>query len=142
MCSELGVSLLYPENTWKMPVDPVSRVLDIGSNSATKAWKSCSRLGDAIDHCDAVHLVSGDGSLELLDMIPQETVVHFHLLEPHRGLHEDVLHMEIDGRPKRSLRLTHGLLTKARNADLRAVRKLAERPKSAISGNSNFTASR
>jgi|TARA_B100001540_G_scaffold191192_1_gene168535 glycosyltransferase involved in cell wall biosynthesis len=142
MCSELGVSLLYPENTWKMPVDPVSRILDIGSNSATKAWKSCSRLGDAIDHCDAVHLVSGDGSLELLDMIPQETVVHFHLLEPHRGLHEDVLHMEIDGRPKRSLRLTHGLLTKARNADLRAVRKLAERPKSAISGNSNFTASR
>ena len=69
MCSELGVSLLYPENTWKMPVDPVSRILDIGSNSATKAWKSCSRLGDAIDHCDAVHLVSGDGSLELLDMI-------------------------------------------------------------------------
>ena len=142
VCSDLGVTLLHPEKTWEMPVDPVSRILDTGSSSASKAWKSCSGLEEAIGNCEAVHLVSGDGSLELLQIIPRETVVHFHLLEPHRGLHEDVLHMEIDGSPKRSLVLTHTLLTKARNADLRAVRALAERPKSAISGNSSYTASR
>ena len=142
VCSRMDISLLHPEKSWEMPVDPVSRILDTGSNSATKAWKLCPSLEDAIDTCDAVHLVSGDGSLELLDMVPNDTAVHFHLLEPHRGLHEDVLHREIDGGHKRSIRLTHVLLTKARNADLRAVRALAERPKSAISGNSSYTASR
>ena len=142
VCSRMGISLLHPEESWEMPVDPVSRILDTGSNSATKAWKSFLSLEDAIDTCDAVHLVSGDGSLELLDRVPKNTAVHLHLLEPHRGLHEDVLHREIDGSPKRNLKLTRALLTKARNADLRAVRALAERPNSAISGNSRYTASR
>ena len=142
LCSQLGTALLHPEKAWKMPVDPVSRILNTGTSSASKAWKSCPDLEDAIGNCDAIHLISGDGSLELLEIVQNEAAVHFHLLEPHRGLHEDILHREIDGSPKRSLRLTHALLTKARNADLRAVKSLAERPKSAISGNSSYTASR
>ncbi|MEE3315457.1 MAG: glycosyltransferase [Candidatus Thermoplasmatota archaeon] len=142
VCSRLGIELLHPEKPWKMPVDPLSRILNTGSSSAAKGWRSCQGLESAIGNCGAVHIISGDGSLELLGMIPQETAVHLHLLEPHRGLYEDVLHREIDGGPKRNLKLTRALLTKARNADLKAVRSLAERPKSAISGNSSYTADR
>ncbi|MEC7686088.1 MAG: hypothetical protein VYB47_00780, partial [Candidatus Thermoplasmatota archaeon] len=127
VCSRLGIELLHPEKPWKMPVDPLSRILNTGSSSAAKGWRSCQGLESAIGNCGAVHIISGDGSLELLGMIPQETAVHLHLLEPHRGLYEDVLHREIDGGPKRNLKLTRALLTKARNADLKAVRSLAER---------------
>ena len=141
-CSRLGILLLHPKKAWQMPVDPVSRILDSGSSSASKAWGECPGLEEAISKCDAIHLVSGDGSLELLEMIPSETAVHLYLLEPHRGLYEDVLHREIDGTPKRSLRLTKALLTKARRGDLAAVRSLADKPRSEISGNSNYTAAR
>ena len=142
VCSQLGISLLHPEKAWEVPEDSISRILDTGSSSAAKAWKSCPGLKDAIGSCEAIHLVSGDGSLGLLGMVSEETAVHLHLLEPHRGLHEDVLHREIDGSPKRNLKLTRTLLTKARKSDLQAISTLAERPKSAISGNSSYTASR
>ena len=142
VCSQLGISLLHPEKAWEVPEDSISRILDTGSSSAAKAWKSCPGLKVAIGSCEAIHLVSGDGSLGLLGMVAEETAVHLHLLEPHRGLHEDVLHREIDGSPKRNLKLTRTLLTKARKSDLQAISTLAERPKSAISGNSSYTASR
>ena len=142
VCLQLGIDLIRPEKVWQMPEDPISRIMDTGSSSASKAWKSCPSLEEAINDCDAIHLVSGDGSLDLLEMIPRDSAIHLYLLEPHRGLHEDVLHREIDGTPKRSLGLTRALLTKARRGDLGAVKSLADRPSSAISGNSNYTAAR
>ena len=68
--------------------------------------------------------------------------MHLHLLEPHRGLHEDVLHRGIDGSPKRSLGLTKAMLTRARRRDITAIRGLSERGRSSISGNSSYTAGR
>ena len=84
----------------------------------------------------------GDGSLALLEQLPDSVAVHLHLLEPHRGLHENVLHREIDGSPKRSLGLTSALLSRARRRDIEAIRGLTDRPCSAISGNSSYTAAR
>ncbi len=142
LCSGLGVPLISSDKPWEMPTDALSTVLDSGMDSAVGAWAGCSGLAEALDACDALHLVSGDGSLALLKHVPDSVAVHLHLLEPHRGLHEDVLHREIDGSPKRSLGLTSTLLSRARRRDIEAIRGLTDRSRSAISGNSSYTAAR
>ena len=142
LCSGLGVPLISSDKPWEMPTDALSTVLDSGVDSAVGAWAGCSGLAEALDACDAHHLVSGDGSLALLKHVPDSVAVHLHLLEPHRGLHEDVLHREIDGSPKRSLGLTSTLLSRARRRDIEAIRGLTDRSRSAISGNSSYTAAR
>ena len=142
LCSELGIPLISPDEAWKMPTDALSTVLDSGNDTAAKAWQGCSGLAAVLATSDAVHLVSGDGSLALLEHLPDSVAVHLHLLEPHRGLHENVLHREIDGSPKRSLGLTSALLSRARRRDIEAIRGLTDRSCSAISGNSSYTATR
>ena len=142
LCSELGIPLISPDEAWEMPTDALSTVLDSGNDTAAKAWQGCSGLATVLATSDAVHLVSGDGSLALLEHVPDSIAVHLHLLEPHRGLHENVLHREIDGSPKRSLGLTSALLSRARRRDIEAIRGLTDRPCSAISGNSSYTAAR
>jgi len=142
LCSDLGVPLISPDEAWGMPTDALSTVFDSGNDTAAKAWQGCSGLAETLAASDAVHLVSGDGSLALLKHVPDSVAVHLHLLEPHRGLHEDVLHREIDGSPKRSLGLTSALLSRARRRDIEAIRGLTDSPCSAISGNSSYTAAR
>ncbi len=142
ICTRLGLPLISPDEAWETPTGAFSTVLDSGRDAAAKAWMSCSGLADTLAESDAVHLVSGDGSLGLLEHVPDSVAVHLHLLEPHRGLHEDVLHRRIDGSPKRSLGLTSALLSRARRRDIEAIRGLSDRARTAISGNSSYTAAR
>ena len=142
ICTRLGLPLISPDEAWETPTDAFSTVLDSGRDAAAKAWRSCSGLADTLAESDAVHLVSGDGSLGLLEHVPDSVAVHLHLLEPHRGLHEDVLHRRIDGSPKRSLGLTSAMLSRARRRDIEAIRGLSDRARTAISGNSSYTAAR
>ena len=142
ICARLGLPLICPNEAWETPTDAFSTVLDSGRDAAAKAWRSCSGLADTLAESDAVHLVSGDGSLGLLEHVPDSVAVHLHLLEPHRGLHEDVLHRRIDGSPKRSLGLTSAMLSRARRRDIEAIRGLSDRARTAISGNSSYTAAR
>ena len=142
ICTRLGLPLISPDEAWETPTDAFSTVLDSGRDVAAKAWRSCSGLADTLAESDAVHLVSGDGSLGLLEHVPDSVAVHLHLLEPHRGLHEDVLHRRIDGSPKRSLGLTSAMLSRARRRDIEAIRGLSDRARTAISGNSSYTAAR
>ena len=44
-----------------------------------------------LGHSDAVHLTSSVASLEFSQMVPKDLPIHYHCLELHRGLHEDVL---------------------------------------------------
>ena len=142
ICTRLGLPLISPDEAWETPTGAFSTVLDSGRDVAAKAWRSCSGLADTLAESDAVHLVSGDGSLGLLEHVPDSVAVHLHLLEPHRGLHEDVLHRRIDGSPKRSLGLTSAMLSRARRRDIEAIRGLSDRARTAISGNSSYTAAR
>ncbi|MAZ23979.1 MAG: hypothetical protein CMB22_04130 [Euryarchaeota archaeon] len=141
-CESLGLDLMHPQEIWRPPQGVLSSVLDSGMDSASRAWSSIGGFIDTLDGYDCVHLTSGDGSLALLEHIPEGVPVHLHLLEPHRGLHEDVLHRGIDGSPKRSLGLTKAMLTRARRRDITAIRGLSERGRSSISGNSSYTAGR
>ena len=89
-----------------------------------------------------MHLVSGDGSLPILDHVPEGLMIHLHLLEPHRGLYEDTLHLRLDGSPRRSLALTRAALSRARRRDQSLILDLMSRGESLVSGNSSFSARR
>ena len=142
LCQELKFPLLKPNRHWEAPKDPLSIIRDSATDSSLKFWKEIEGLDEAILESDMIHIISGDGSLSIIDLIPKSIPIHLHLLEPHRGLHEDVLHRKINGKPKRNLTLTKALLSKARKRDISMIKKLSSREKSSISGNSKYTVSR
>ena len=141
-CSENGIRLIRPESNWELNPDPVSVILDLGRRTSSRAWASCPGLREAMESSIAMHLVSGDGSLPILDHVPQDLVIHLHLLEPHRGLYEDTLHLRLDGSPRRSLTLTRAALSRARRRDQSLILNLMSRGESLVSGNSSFSANR
>ena len=142
VCATNGIHLITPESEWEVPRDALSTILDSGRGSASRAWGSCDGLEEAMSTAMALHLVSGDGSLPILDHVPPDLRVHLHLLEPHRGLYEDVLHRRVDGSPRRNLMLTKAALSRARSRDKALMMDLMSREGSAVSGNSSFIAKR
>ena len=142
ICEEYGIKLMKPDVYWKPPREAISRILNKEFSSSLQSWKSVVGLVENLIDLDYVHLTSGDGSLSMLEIIPDDISLHFHLLEPHRGLHEDVLHRMIDGSPRRNLSLTRAALSMARRKDLSKIRMLSSRDRTGISGNSKFTSSR
>ena len=141
-CSTNGIKLLSPSSEWSLSTDPLSTIMDSGRGSASKAWASCDGLPEALGSVSALHLVSGDGSLPLLDHVPDNLPIHLHMLEPHRGLYEETLHRRVDGSPKRNLTLTKAALSRARRRDQALVSSLISRKGSMVSGNSTFSAQR
>ena len=141
-CSEHEIELISPESKWHLSTDPISVVLDSGRGTASKAWASCTGLSEAFESSMALHLVSGDGSLPILDHVPHGLRVHLHLLEPHRGLYEETLHRRVDGSPRRNLALTKAALSRARGRDQSLMESLVSRQGAIISGNSRFSAQR
>ncbi len=141
-CSDSGIELISPESKWHLSTDPISVVLDSGRGTASKAWASIDGLSDAMSSSTAMHLVSGDGSLPILDHVPPGLRVHLHLLEPHRGLYEETLHRRVDGSPRRNLTLTKAALSRARSRDQSLMESLMSRQGTIVSGNSTFSAQR
>ena len=140
VCKKMNFELMIPEKSWNVSEDPVSIIFD--KDSSLKAWKEIEGLDSIIRNSDFIHIVSGDGSMSIIDLIPSSIPVHIHLLEPHRGLHEDVLHLKVNGQPKRNIGLTKTLLSRARKRDILRIKNFNSREKSSISGNSKYTVSR
>ena len=133
LLDDASVRLLLPTNPIQWPNGAVAEIMAKASTSAEKMWRN---IEIPWDDFDAVHISVCRGSLELLPLIPAHLPVHYHCLEPPRWLYEDVLHRQIDGTPKQSLWLTKMLFTRQRKRDRAYVKKLIQRPKASISGNS------
>lgn len=146
----LGIPLFIPKSRWEESSSAIDRITASSSRAASKAWRrfltsggKSGNLTDALNGIKAVHLVSGAGSLEVVDVLPLEMAVHVHMLEPNRGLHgETVLWARIDGSQPRPIALTHLLLTIPRRRDRKLVRRLADRNRCQFSGNSPYIQSR
>ena len=139
----LGILYLTPIAPWLKPTGVWAEFRAKASRQASNRWwnmlemtEQGLRLRDVIATSDAVHITSGVGSLEFSQLIPSDLPVHYHCLEPHRGLHEDVLHRTLDGTPKQSLGLTRFLLSKQRRTDILLTHAVNDRPNGCISGNS------
>ena len=146
----LGIPLFTPTDTWTEGSSAIDRITAGSSRAASKAWRrflisggDTGTLTNALDGITAVHLVSGAGSLEVVDALPDEIGVHVHMLEPNRGLHgETVLWARIDGSQPRPATLTRFLLTIPRRRDKQIVKQLASRSQCRFSGNSPYIQSR
>lgn len=137
----LDIPTITPSNPWLKPVGALAEINAKASRTSRKQWRRLladaeSGLADALAAADAIHITSGVGSLEFASIIPENKPLHYHCLEPHRGLHEGVLHRKIDGKPKHSIALIEALLTRQRISDIRLTQAIAARKLSAISGNS------
>ena len=144
--SRLEIPLFVSESEWSESASAFSRIMATSSKSSTKAWKNflnsgkgAGTLKQALESIDAVHLISGAGSLEVASIISEKIPIHVYMLEPNRGLHgETVLWANINGKQPRPIGLTRFLLTIPRNRDLKIVNRIASRSNSIFSGNSNY----
>jgi len=139
----LDILYLTPAIPWKKPTGGWAEFRALASRQASNRWwnmleltEQGLRMHDVLATSDVVHLTSGVASLEFSQMVPKDLPIHYYCLEPHRGLHEDVLHRNVDGKPKQNLSLTKFLLGKQRRRDISMTHDLVDRPNSAISGNS------
>tara|TARA_B100000287_G_scaffold380111_1_gene383622 strand:- start:254 stop:1477 length:1224 start_codon:yes stop_codon:yes gene_type:complete len=144
--SRLEIPLFVSKSEWSESQSAFSRIMATSSKSSTKAWKNflnsgkgAGTLKQALESIDAVHLISGAGSLEVASIISEKIPIHVYMLEPNRGLHgETVLWANINGKQPRPIGLTRFLLTIPRNRDLKIVNRIASRSNSIFSGNSNY----
>ena len=143
LLESLGILYLTPAIPWKKPTGIWAEFRALASRQASNRWwnmleltEQGLRLHDVLATSDAVHLTSGVASLEFSQMVPKDLPIHYHCLEPHRGLHEDVLHRRVDGTPKQNLAMTKFLLGKQRRRDISMTHDLVDRSNSAMSGNS------
>ena len=143
LLESLDILYLTPAIPWKKPTGSWAEFRALASRQASNRWwnmleltEQGLRLHDVLATSDAVHLTSGVASLEFSQMVPKDLPIHYHCLEPHRGLHEDVLHRRVDGTPKQNLAMTKFLLGKQRRRDISMTHDLVDRSNSAISGNS------
>ncbi|MAK26346.1 MAG: hypothetical protein CMA02_03640 [Euryarchaeota archaeon] len=142
----LEIPLFVSKSEWSESQSAFSRIMATSSKSSTKAWKNflnsgkgAGTLKQALESIDAVHLISGAGSLEVASIISEKIPIHVYMLEPNRGLHgETVLWANINGKQPRPIGLTRFLLTIPRNRDLKIVNRIASRSNSIFSGNSNY----
>ena len=65
-CRENSIPLLKPKIPWQKKSGTFSKVWNTDLRNSTKAWKGIAGLNEALASADAVHLVSGDGSLGLI----------------------------------------------------------------------------
>ena len=142
ICNEYKIHLYKPDNSWSPPNSALSQIFDGVHQSSKRAWQACKNLMAELKKFDYFHIISGDGYLAILELIPTNKPAHLYLLEPHRGLHEQSLHKNLNGKLKRPKILTNILLSKARKNDLNIVTQFANRPNTVISGNSSYTANR
>ena len=142
ICKQNSVEVFTPNTPWQIPTGAFANIRDMIHKSSKLAWQSCDGLEDFLQKCNFFHIVSGDGYLAIIEMIPKNSPSHLHLLEPHRGLHEDSLHRKLDGKLKRPEIITNFFLRKARNNDLKIVREFYNRKHSVVSSNSHYSSSR
>ena len=142
LCHQNSIEIFTPKIPWKIPTGALANMRDMIHKTSQLAWKSCDGLQEFIGNCDYFHIVSGDGYLAIIDMIPRNSPCHLYLHEPHRGLHEDSLHRNLNGRLKRPKIITDLLLRQSRNRDLTTVREFYNRKHTTITGNSNYSSSR
>lgn len=142
ICKQNSVEIFTPNTPWQIPSGAFANMRDMIHKTSKLAWKSCDGLEEFIQKCDFFHIVSGDGYLAIIEMIPKNSPSHLHLLEPHRGLHEDSLHRKLNGKLKRPEIITNLFLRKSRNNDLRIVREFYNRKHSIVSSNSHYSSSR
>ncbi len=142
-----NIELITPTTPWINPKGGLNEILVKTGKTQLKAWKKLlndvenNNLKNTLNDADAI-FISASGSLEVLSIIPEHIPLHAFLIEMHRGVHDDVLHRELDGKLVRPLWLTKMMLFYHKKWDMRWHKKLWNRPNTSISSNTPTSARR
>ncbi len=144
---ENNIPLITPKKPWINPKGGLNEMTAKTGRSQLKEWNNLvndtenNNLKKSINDADAI-LISASGSLEVLSILPTHIPLHAYLIEMHRGLHDDVLHRKINGKPIRPLWLTKLMLSYHKRWDKKWHRVLWNRPNTSISSNTPTSARR
>ena len=135
-CEQLGIDVLAPDVPWQQPIGPFAEITAKAGRSALKGWRRMrTRLQPALDAADACCIVLGTGGLEVLEIIPENMPLYVYIHERNKGIYDDVLQRDMDGKLRNSLFVKNLALSYLRRWDQRWHKRLWERPKSAVSAN-------
>ena len=135
-CEQLGIDVLAPDVPWQQPTGPLAEITAKAGRSALKGWRRMrTRLQPALDAADACCIVLGTGGLEVLEIIPENMPLYVYIHERNKGIYDDVLQRDMDGKLRNSLFVKNLALSYLRRWDQRWHKRLWKRPKSAVSAN-------
>ena len=135
-CEQRGIDVLAPDVPWQQPTGPLAEITAKAGRSALKGWRRMrTRLQPALDAADACCIVLGTGGLEVLEIIPENMPLYVYIHERNKGIYDDVLQRDMDGKLRNSLFVKNLALSYLRRWDQRWHKRLWERPKSAVSAN-------
>ena len=135
-CEHLGIDVLAPDVPWQQPTGPLAEITAKAGRSALKGWRRMrTRLQPALDAADACCIVLGTGGLEVLEIIPENMPLYVYIHERNKGIYDDVLQRDMDGKLRNSLFVKNLALSYLRRWDQRWHKRLWKRPKSAVSAN-------
>ena len=135
-CEQLGIDVLAPDVPWQQPIGPFAEITAKAGRSALKGWRRMrTRLQPALDAADACCIVLGTGGLEVLEIIPENMPLYVYIHERNKGIYDDVLQRDMDGKLRNSLFVKNLALSYLRLWDQRWHKRLWKRPKSAVSAN-------
>ena len=135
-CEQLGIDVLAPDVPWQQPTGPFAEITAKAGRSALRGWRRMrTRLQPALDAADACCIVLGTGGLEVLEIIPENMPLYVYIHERNKGIYDDVLQRDMDGKLRNSLFVKNLALSYLRRWDQRWHKRLWKRPKSAVSAN-------
>ena len=135
-CEQRGIDVLAPDVPWQQPTGPLAEITAKAGRSALKGWRRMrTRLQPALDAADACCIVLGTGGLEVLEIIPENMPLYVYIHERNKGIYDDVLQRDMDGKLRNSLFVKNLALSYLRRWDQRWHKRLWKRPKSAVSAN-------
>ena len=71
ICHNHDIKLFKPEKPWVPNYSLTSQIFDKIHTSSKESWLSCKDLIASIDTFDYFHIMSGDGYLSILEILPQ-----------------------------------------------------------------------
>ncbi|DAC55509.1 MAG TPA: hypothetical protein HA320_00910, partial [Candidatus Poseidoniaceae archaeon] len=121
---------------WQLPTGPIAEVTARAGRSALKAWRKLrAKLQPALDDADACYVVLSTGGMEVLDIVPNNCPLYVYIHERDKGIYDDVLQRDMDGRLRYPLVVKNLALTYLRRWDQRWHKRLWKRPRSVVSAN-------
>ncbi len=137
---DLGIEILVPEKQWESNGGLWNEISAGQERSAAGFWKKHVLVHDAVKWADAVHLTGGNGSMEFLQFVNNETPVHLHYLEAKPGINDNISHQSPDGKKKWKAPIMHLLQTYQRKRIEGSFSLFKKNRLWIVSSNSKFSA--
>ena len=135
-CEQLGIEVITPDVPWQLPTGPIAEITVRAGRSARKTWRKLrSRLQPTLDAADACCITLGTGGAEVLEIIPEGLPLYIFIHERDKGIYDDVLQRDMDGKLRYPLFVKNLALTYRRRWDQRWHKRFWKRRQTVISTN-------